>query len=135
MQISVFRPRRRSVLAAVVVATASVAALNAAAAGAKPVTANLRVEANGKSLSRGNAFVTDTVSLATDPTKGCDGSGKTVTLAGPTALGLVKSAADAAPALAPVAVSDKFSFGLLLCGIGGVNSTSFDNYWLYKVNH
>jgi hypothetical protein len=32
-------------------------------------------------------------------------------------------------------VSDEFSFGLLVCGVGGSNAGGSSSFWLYKVNH
>ena len=56
------------------------------------------------------------------------------TVQGPTALGLLWSGAAVTKQLRPVAVSDEFDFGLLVCGIssfvGGDTA-----YWLYKVDH
>jgi hypothetical protein len=102
---------------------------------AKPVKANLRVEAAGKALDPGTTYATDTVKVKTDKRAECGGTGKTKTLSGPTAMGILATAAPSNPLLRPLAVSDKFSFGLTVCGLGryvGFGSTS---YWLYKVNH
>src|SRR5919109_596584 len=56
------------------------------------------------------------------------------TVQGPTALGILRYAETRVRALRPVSVSDQFSFGLFVCGIGSFrgNATKF---WLYKVNH
>ena len=62
-----------------------------ASAVAKPVVADLRVEAQG-ALSADVSYVTDTARIPTDTSAGCDGSGKTAKVPGPTALGLLNSA-------------------------------------------
>jgi len=130
MQISVSRPGRRLVLAA---CAATLAA--APAAVAKPATAELRVE-TGKAVGPGNSYVTDTARIRTDRRPGCDGSGDTKTVKGPSALGIVRSAARVAPSLRPFSVSDEFDFGLLVCGIAGSFATSDgSSFWLYKVDH
>jgi RTX calcium-binding nonapeptide repeat (4 copies) len=130
MQISVPRPGRRLVLAACV---ASLAA--SPTASAEPVTAELRVEA-GKAVVPGNSYVTDTTRIRTDPRAGCNGSGATKTVQGPSALGIVESAARVAPSVRPFSVSDEFDFGLLVCGIGGsFAAADGSSYWLYKVDH
>lgn len=104
-----------------------------ASAMAKPVVADLRVEAD-EALSAGVSYVTDTARIPTDTSKGCDGSGKTVKIPGPTALGLLNSALPFNEDLRPLSVSDKFSFGLFVCGIGDFTGDD-DSFWLYKVNH
>jgi hypothetical protein len=50
-------------------------------------------------------------------------------------MGLLGSGAAKNAKLRPLGISDKFSFGLTVCGVGtyvGFESTS---YWLFKVNH
>ena len=104
------------------------------AAPAKPAVSELRVEAGGQALAPGHRYVTNTVRLRTDTTPACGGTGKPVTVKGPTAVGLVDHARRVEPALRPYRVSDKFDFGLLVCGIGEFvgSDTAF---WLYKVDH
>jgi hypothetical protein len=102
---------------------------------AKPVNASLRVEAAGKALDPGTTYATDTVEVKTDKRAECGGSGNTKTLNGANAMGILATAAATNPLLRPLGISDKFSFGLTVCGIGkyvGFGSTSF---WLYKVDH
>ena len=53
---------------------------------------------------------------------------------GATAIGLAVDASDSIPALNPILVTDEFSFGLGVCGFGGVSSTA-DNFWQVRVNH
>jgi RTX calcium-binding nonapeptide repeat (4 copies) len=129
MQISVPRPGRRLVLAA---CAASLVAAPAAAA--DPVISELRVEA-GRAVVPGTSYVTDTTRIRTDTRPGCNGSGATKTVQGPSALGIVKSAARA-PSVRPFSVSDEFDFGLLVCGIGGTFAAADgSSFWLYKVDH
>jgi hypothetical protein len=53
---------------------------------------------------------------------------------GPTALGLLSDGARVNRHLRPLGVSDKFDFGLFVCGVGSFvgNDSAF---WLYKVDH
>ncbi len=104
------------------------------AAPAKPAVSELRVEAGGQALAPGHRYVTNNVRLATDTTPACGGTGKPVTVKGPTAVGIVEDARRVQAALRPYRVSDKFDFGLLVCGIGEFigSDTAF---WLYKVDH
>lgn len=124
-----FRPPGLALVAcATALATAPVAH-------ARPVTAELRVEA-GKPVLPGYVYATDSTRFQTDRRPGCDGSGGTKTISGPSALGILQSAARSAGALRPVSISDKYDFGLLLCGIGNVFAAADgSSYWLYKVNH
>lgn len=131
MQISISRHGRRLVIST---CAAAMIAGAPAAAQAAPVVSDLRVEAGGVVLTD-SSFPSDTQSLATDTTKpACGGTGQAKTLTGPTALGLLASAAAVDPDLRPVRVSDKFSFGLLLCGVGSFPASD-SAFWLYKVNH
>jgi len=133
MQISISRHGRR-----LVISTCAAAALAAAAAPAPaqaaPVTSGLRVEAGGVVVTSAS-YPTDTQSFATDTSKpACGGTGQMKTVTGPTALGLLGSASAVDADLRPVRISDKFSFGLLVCGIGSFPATD-SAFWLYKVNH
>jgi hypothetical protein len=130
MQILVLAPRRRAALAA----CAAAALASPAAAHARPVTAALRVEAGGTSLAPGDSYVTDGTRLQTDQRPGCDGSGAVKSIGGPSALGIVDSASRIDRGLRPFAVSDKFSFGLFVCGIGSFGP-AHSGFWLYKVDH
>lgn len=113
----------------------ALAALAPAVAAAAPTISSLRVEAGGKALSPGTSYVHDTARIRTSTVSACGGSGKTVTVPGPTALGLVEYArrAEGRP-LSPFRVSDKFDFGLFVCGIGDFVGDD-ERFWLYKVNH
>ena len=118
----------------IVTAAAAVLAAGTVAAEAKPVVAELRVEAAGKALEPGTSYVTDTATVQTDKRAACGGSGNSKTLSGATAMGVLTNAAPVNPLLRPVGISDKFSFGLLVCGLGEyvASDTAF---WLYKVDH
>jgi hypothetical protein len=121
--------RRAAAAAACLLAVALTAP---AAAGA--VVVNLHVEAGGKALAPGYGQVTRTMPVTTTHRASCNGSGRDVALTGPTPLGALVAAQGWLKGLRPVEVSDEFSFGLFVCGVGGFNGSS-DAYWLYKVNH
>jgi hypothetical protein len=106
-----------------------------AGAVAAPTAAELRVEAENKAIAPGNTYLTDTETITTDTRQpACGGTGQEKTVQGPTALGIVESASEVHEALRPFAVSDKFEFGLLVCGIGEFLASD-DAFWLYKVDH
>jgi Ca2+-binding RTX toxin-like protein len=115
------------------VATAAVVATLAPATATAAEQADLRVEGAARPLAAAS-YITDTTSIRTTSSSSCKGSGDVKTVQGPTALGLLWSGAAATKRLRPVAVSDEFDFGLLVCGIssfiGGDTA-----YWLYKVDH
>ena len=120
-------PRFISFRLAAAVALVVVLALSATAvAGAKGggVAAKLRVlTTSGKVLAE-EALSTGTASIPTSPKATCfgegtGGSGRSVTIKGATALGLLAQAAKSDAALRPLLVTDHFSFGLGLCGVGG----------------
>jgi hypothetical protein len=108
----------------------------AAPAVAVPIPVDLRVEgANGRALTA-DRYMTDTTRIKTakqPPT--CNGSGARKTIAGATALGTLVDGALVNSRLDPLLVSDEFSFGLLVCGVGGDNASGASSFWLYKVNH
>lgn len=131
MQTSISRRARRLGLSTFAVAALAAAPLTGQAAGA---VSDLRVEAGGRALSDAS-YTTAGESIATDTSRpACGGSGQTKTLDGLTALGLLATAAERRPGLRPLRISDKFSFGLLVCGVGGFTSSD-TGFWLYKVNH
>jgi hypothetical protein len=113
----------------------------AAVASAKGVSANLRVVgAGGKALAE-ETLQTGTTKVPTSPKatclgKGTGGSGKSVTVRGATALGLLAQGAKSTASLRPLLVTDAFlgEFGLGICGVGGTNSTAKKS-WYLKVNH
>jgi hypothetical protein len=118
-------------------AAATVACLLAVAgsAVAAPIPVDLRVEAGGGSLTA-DRYLTDSTRIKTakEPPN-CNGSGKSKKLDGTTALGTLVDGSLVNSRLDPLLVSDEFSFGLLVCGIGGSNASGASSFWLYKVNH
>jgi hypothetical protein len=111
----------------------------AAVASAGKVEANLRVVGKAgrvlaeRSLRTGTARV-PTSRKATCFGKGTGGSGKSVKVGGPTALGLLAQASHSTNALKPLLVTDAFDFGLGICGVGGSTATKTAS-WYLKVNH
>jgi hypothetical protein len=108
------------------------------AASAAPVPVELRVvDTSGQTLAEQLQY-TSTVSITADPGADCfgppGGSGNDVTIQGPTALGAVADAADADADLRPLSVTDQFSFGLGVCGIGG-REAGGSSFWYLKHNH
>src|SRR5919198_1342069 len=103
-------------------------------------TAHLRVVNTAGTTLADQSQVTGDVTIKTDPGATCfgppGGSGNNVNVPGPSALGIVKDAADSNPALRPLSVTDQFSFGLGVCGIGGFTFHQGDSaFWYLKVNH
>jgi hypothetical protein len=127
---------------AVACALALVAVLSGAAlASAKGIPAELRVVGSGGKVLAEKSLRAGTTKVPTSPKatclgKGTGGSGKPVTVKGPTALGLLVKAATSTPSLKPLLVTDHFldEFGLGLCGVGGANSHG-PLSWYLKVNH
>jgi hypothetical protein len=126
MQIFALRPGRALLAAAAV----GMLALPATAA-ARPIGADLHVEAGNHALEGGARFLNDTAHIHTDAGSDCGGSGQVKTVQGPTALGILPYAESRVRALRPVSVSDQFS----VCGIGSFRGNSSTKSWLYKVNH
>ena len=108
----------------------------AAPAVAAPIGVDLRVEgANGRPLTSAR-YMTDSTRIKTaKQPPNCNGSGKSKRISGATALGTLVDGSLVNSRLDPLLVSDEFSFGLLVCGVGGDNSGGATSYWLYKVNH
>jgi Ca2+-binding RTX toxin-like protein len=124
----------RPVLSAAVTVCCVLAVSAVPAAASTPV--DLRVEgAAGRALTA-DRYLTDgtAVKTAKQPPS-CNGSGKKKQIPGPTALGTLVDGALVNTRLAPLLISDEFSFGLLVCGVGGDNAGGSTSYWLYKVNH
>jgi RTX calcium-binding nonapeptide repeat (4 copies) len=111
----------------------------APAAQAKPTRADLRVvTGDGKTLVDFTQF-TDTTKVPTSPKARCffggvGGSGESATVQGPTPLGAVADAARNRKRLLPLLITDEFSFGLGICGIGGANADD-SRFWNVRVNH
>lgn len=111
------------------------------AVGAKGTAVQLRVVGSGNKVVAQELLNAATTSIKTSPKatcfgKGTGGSGKSVTIKGPTALGALGQAAKSTAALRPLLITDHFisEFGLGLCGIGKSSSTSKLS-WYLKVNH
>jgi hypothetical protein len=109
-------------------------------ANAATTTANVRVVNTAGATLADQSQVTGDVTIGTDPGAMCfgppGGSGANVSVPGPSALGIVKDASETNSALRPLSVTDQFSFGLGLCGIGGNTFSQGDSaFWYLKVNH
>ena len=110
-----------------------------ASAAAKGITADLRVVgAKGKVLAE-ESVTGATTSVKTSPKatcfgKGTGGSGKSVSIAGTTAMGLLAKASKSTSSLSPLSISDSFDFGLALCGIGS-SVAKGKSSWYLKINH
>lgn len=122
----------RIVLSAVAAACCALAVAGPAAAS---IPVDLRVEgAAGRALTA-DRYITDSTRIKTaKQPPNCNGSGKNKRLPGTTALGTLVDGALVDGRLDPLLVSDEFSFGLFVCGVGGSNASG-SNFWLYKVNH
>lgn len=108
---------------------------------AKGTQATLRVVGKGGKILTEQSLQTGTTAIKTSPKATCfgsgtGGSGKSVTVKGATALGLLAQAAKQSAALRPLLITDAFvdEFGLGLCGIGG-SKVSGKASWYLKVNH
>jgi len=111
----------------------------AAGAAAKGPLAELRVVGKGGKVLAERSHGAFTASVKTSPKANCfgagtGGSGKEVTIKGPTALGLLINAARSTQALKPLLITDAFDFGLGICGVGGSVASSKAS-WYLKVNH
>jgi hypothetical protein len=111
----------------------------AASAVAKGITADLRVVGKGGKVLTEETLQAGTTTIKTSPQANCfgagtAGSGKSVTIAGPTALGLLGQAAKSTPSLRPLLITDAFDFGLGICAVGA-SKVSGKASWYLKVNH
>jgi hypothetical protein len=111
----------------------------AAGAFAKGVTADLRVIGKGGKVLTEETLATGTTTIKTSPQANCfgagtAGSGKSVTIKGATALGLLGQASKSTSSLRPLLVTDAFDFGLGICGVG-TSKISGKASWYLKVNH
>jgi len=130
-----FRPAAACALViAIVLSSVAVAA-------AKGPVAELRVVGSGGKVLTEKSFGVGSTSVKASPSAKCfgpgtGGSGKTIALEGPTALGMLVQASKFTAALRPLSVTDHFlsEFGLGLCGIGGLEAHGM-NSWYFKVNH
>ena len=112
-----------------------------AMAAAKAPRVGLRVVGSGGKVLAEEFVNAKTTSIKTSPKATClgggtGGSGKSVQVKGPTALGVLGQASKLTPALRPLSVTDHFlsQFGLGLCGIGKSQTTKKLS-WYLKVNH
>ena len=111
----------------------------AASALAKGVTADLRVVGKGGKVLTEQTLSTGTTTIKTSPKANCfgagtAGSGKSVTVKGATALGLLATASKSTGSLRPLLITDAFDFGLGICGVG-TSKVSGKASWYLKVNH
>jgi hypothetical protein len=133
-------PRHTPIRLAAVCALALALSLSiTAAAGAKGLTASLRVVGTANKVLAEQTLAAKTTSVKTSSKATCfgagtGGSGKAVSIAGNTAMGLLASATKTIGALSPLSVSDHFDFGLALCGIGKSVAKGKAS-WYVKVNH
>ena len=100
--------------------------------------ADLRVvNSAGRTLAEQRQY-TGTVQIRTDPGADCfgppGGSGDRVRVAGATGLGIVRDALETDVDLRPLSITDQFSFGLAVCGIGGFEAGG-SSFWYLKRNH
>lgn len=112
--------------------------LSAVASAAAKTPAHLRVVAGQKVLADAMR-PTGPAAVPTSRAAKCfgnesRGSGKAVRVAGATPLGLLAQAARSIKSLRPLRVTDAFSFGLGLCGIGGIEAKGSE-FWQLWVNH
>ncbi len=129
-------------LAAACALALSLVLFSAAPALAKGPVADLRVVGSGGKVLAEKSFGAGVgVSVKTSPKATCfgpgtGGSGKSVTVKGATALGILIQGARFIAALKPLLLTDSFidEFGLGLCGIGGLEGKGM-NSWYLKVNH
>lgn len=110
-----------------------------AAAAAKGPMADLRVVGAGGKVLAEKTIGARTTSVKTSPKaecfgKGSGGSGKSVSIRGNTAMGLLARGSKSIRRLRPLLVSDAFDFGLALCGVGGFVARG-EGSWYLKVNH
>ncbi|MGE5283136.1 MAG: hypothetical protein ACM3N0_12620 [Chloroflexota bacterium] len=132
-------PRLVSFRPATACALALLLLFSATATAARP-RAELRVIGKGgKVLHEGSFGLGGKASVRTSRKATCfgagsGGSGKKATLKAATALGILMRGAQLTSALRPLLISDHFSFGLALCGVGGSVAKGTSS-WYLKVNH
>lgn len=126
--------------AAVCVLAVCLTAAFAAGASAKGFTATLRVVGAGKEvLAEKEVKTVSSVSIKTSKQATCfgagtGGSGAAVAVPGNTALGLLGVGVKSTPKLAPLSLTDHFSFGVGLCGIGKSKAKGKSS-WYVKIDH
>lgn len=132
-RITPFRPAAACLLALLL--TLAFAA-GASGAGFK---ANLRVVGAGGKVLAEHDVATATTSVKTSPKATCfgagtGGSGKSVTIKGNTAMGLLARGSKLFAPLRPLSISDHFDFGLALCGVGK-SVAKGEASWYLKIDH
>jgi hypothetical protein len=108
-------------------------------ANASALQATLRVVGKGNEVLSEGLVKSKGASIKTSPKAACfgggtGGSGKSVAVPGNTALGLLATGAQSIKGLAPLSISDHFSFGLALCGVGK-SVAKGKSSWYLKINH
>jgi len=134
-----FIPFRLAAVCALALVVCFSLAASAVAKAPKGPTAELRVVGKGGKVLSEETLQPGTTTIKTSPKANCfgagtAGSGKAVTIKGPTALGLLGQAAKSNPSLRPLLITDAFDFGLGICGIG-TSKVSGKASWYLKVNH
>jgi hypothetical protein len=130
-------PRRmKSTVAACALALCMALAVSATAFA---TTATLRVVGKGNVVLAEELVKTADISVKTSPKATClgagtGGSGKSVAVKGNTALGLLANGAKTIKQLSPLSLTDHFSFGLGLCGVGKSVAKGKAS-WYLKINH
>ena len=131
--------RNGTKLVSACVLIALVAVLIPTAAGAATVSAKLRVVTPTQVLDPGTTYIVDDkVTVPTRPEADClgapGGSGAEFSYTEPVALSLLATAGRTTPSVRPLLLSDQFGFGLVICGIGGVEAGP-GTFWYLKSNH
>ncbi|HMI80475.1 MAG TPA: hypothetical protein VK480_01680 [Solirubrobacterales bacterium] len=108
-------------------------------ASAKGFSADLRVVGSGGKVLAERTIATANTAVKTSPKATCfgagtGGSGKSVTLQGNTAMGLLARGSKSIGALSPLLISDHFDFGIALCGVGSSVAKGSAS-WYLKINH
>lgn len=126
-------------LAAVCLLALSLTLAVAAGAVAKGPSAELRVVGAGGKVLAEKPAPTAKVTVKSSPRATCfgpgsGGSGDNIQLKANTAMGLLANGSKMIAALRPLLISDAFSFGLALCGIGK-SVAKGSSSWYLKINH
>lgn len=140
MPLAISRPHLAAI--ALTAALLCVSALTPVAEAAKPKTvpAGLRVvDGKGRVLAEQTQYTGAGLSIKTDPKATCfgpddGGSGARAEIPAPTALSLLADAGAGDHDVKPLSITDAFSFGLGLCGIGKAIAPA-TGFWSLKVNH
>jgi hypothetical protein len=120
-------------------ATFLISGLLAGSASAGTVPTDLRVLTGGGKVLADVRQYTDSTDVPTSAAARCfyggaGGSGKPKPVSGPTAIGAVADAAASVPELNPMLLTDEYSFGLGVCGFGGISSDT-SSFWQLRVDH